>query len=110
MIFFNIIIIGFGDFVPGIKNFKNKEKSNTDGIRIMLGVSYLIFGIVVIAMCFDLAYEDVFVQWTKLKFILKSSSSNDNDDESISDDSVTRNQMLDYIRLVKEDNGEHRKS
>lgn len=90
---------GFGDLVPGIKNFKNKSDSLTDGMRILYGVTYLIIGIAVIAMCYDLIQEDLFVQYTKLQFIF---SKNEFVDDEAELDEETTKRITDYINLMKE--------
>lgn len=97
--FVSISTIGFGDLVPGIKNFKNKSDSLTDGMRILYGVTYLIIGIAVIAMCYDLIQEDLFVQYTKLQFIFCKNEFVD--DEAELDEETTK-RITDYINLMKE--------
>jgi hypothetical protein len=95
-------LIGFGDLVPGIKNFKNKEKGKTEGGHILGGATYLIVGIVVMAMCYDLIEEDVFIKWTTLKIWLHQTIGlnlgvEDDDDE---DTSAVKTKMLEYIGIV----------
>lgn len=52
--FITLSTIGFGDFVPGTSHdsWKNQEK-------LILCALYLVFGLALIAMCFDLMQEEV---------------------------------------------------
>lgn len=52
--FITLSTIGFGDFVPGtnVDSWKNQEK-------LILCALYLVFGLALIAMCFDLMQEEV---------------------------------------------------
>ncbi|CAF1263140.1 unnamed protein product [Adineta ricciae] len=45
--------IGFGDFVPGITS------SSTSGLRFLLACIYILFGLAILAMCFDLIKEGI---------------------------------------------------
>ena len=87
--------------MPGIKNYKNKSESLTDGMHILYGITYLIFGIAVIAMCYDLIQEDMFIKFTKLKIFL-TNSHRDEDDLSGNDDMKTKSTISNYIKLMQE--------
>lgn len=80
--------------MPGIKNFKNNN-GNTDGVRIMSGITYLVIGIAIMAMCYDLIQEDLFIKVTKLRFYL----SNQYEEDDISNSSAAKNKILYYIKL-----------
>ncbi|CAF1454579.1 unnamed protein product [Adineta steineri] len=45
--------IGFGDYVPGITS------SSTSGLRFLLACLYILFGLAILAMCFDLIKEGI---------------------------------------------------
>ena len=89
--------------MPGIQNFKNRGEGTTQSGRILLGVSYLIFGIIVMAMCYDLIEEDLFIKWTKLKISVHHRTGinlgvDDDDDEMSSEAAKTK--VLQYIGIV----------
>lgn len=53
--------IGFGDFVPG-----QKENDSEAGLKLILGAVYILFGISIIGMCFDLMQEEIIAKFTWL--------------------------------------------
>jgi len=69
-------------------------------MRILYGITYLIFGIAVIAMCYDLIQEDLFIKYTKLKLFLSNSA--ETDDDLLSESSRTKNTISNYIKLMQE--------
>ncbi|CAF0868537.1 unnamed protein product [Didymodactylos carnosus] len=52
--FITLATIGFGDFVPG----QRKDDPNS-GAKLMLGAIYVLFGMAILAMCFDLMQEEI---------------------------------------------------
>jgi potassium channel subfamily K, invertebrate len=67
--------IGFGDFVPG-----QKENDSEAGLKLILGAVYILFGISIIGMCFDLMQEEIIAKFTwigkKLGFVEQKSEDN----------------------------------
>ncbi|CAF0907222.1 unnamed protein product [Adineta ricciae] len=56
--------IGFGDYVPGITS------GSTDGLRFLANCLYIVVGLAVLAMCFDLIKESIVdkFEWIGQKF------------------------------------------
>ncbi|CAF1147059.1 unnamed protein product [Didymodactylos carnosus] len=52
--FITLATIGFGDFVPG----QRKDDPNA-GAKLILGAIYVLFGMAILAMCFDLMQEEI---------------------------------------------------
>ncbi|CAF2373095.1 unnamed protein product [Rotaria sp. Silwood2] len=73
--FITLATIGFGDFVPG----QRKDDANSSA-KLLLGAIYALFGMAILAMCFDLMQEEIVAKFrwigTKLGII-------DKDDEDI---------------------------
>ncbi|CAF1056076.1 unnamed protein product [Rotaria magnacalcarata] len=52
--FITLATIGFGDFVPG----QSKDDPNAS-IKLIIGAIYVLFGMAILAMCFDLMQEEI---------------------------------------------------
>lgn len=61
--FIAIATIGFGDLVPGLKDLNDNEGGKGNAERnILIAAIYLFFGIIVLAMVFDLIQEELQIQ------------------------------------------------
>jgi len=59
--YITLATIGFGDFVPG-QNSKDKYA----GPKLIAGAIYVLFGMAILAMCFDLMQEEIIAKFTWL--------------------------------------------
>ncbi|CAF1083701.1 unnamed protein product [Adineta ricciae] len=73
--FITLSTIGFGDFVPG----QRKDDPNA-GAKLILGAIYVLFGMAILAMCFDLMQEEIVAKFrwigTKVGIIEKEDEMN----------------------------------
>lgn len=71
--FIAIATIGFGDLVPGLKALHDNDMADGKAERnILIAAIYLFFGIILIAMCFDLIEEQLKVKVKRFKEIVVS--------------------------------------
>ncbi|XP_055839256.1 TWiK family of potassium channels protein 18 [Episyrphus balteatus] len=68
--FISLSSIGFGDIVPGEKVITNNDITNVETSFILCAV-YLLLGMALIAMCFNLMQEQVIYQMRSIKRVLK---------------------------------------
>lgn len=68
--FISLSSIGFGDIVPGEKVITNNDITNVETSFILCAV-YLLLGMALIAMCFNLMQEQVIYQMRTIKRIIK---------------------------------------
>jgi hypothetical protein len=59
--YITLATIGFGDFVPG-----QKSGDPYAGAKLILGAIYVLFGMAILAMCFDLMQEEIIAKFTWL--------------------------------------------
>ncbi len=59
--YITLATIGFGDFVPG-----QKEDDPNSGVKLVCGAIYVLFGMAILAMCFDLMQEEIIAKFTWL--------------------------------------------
>jgi len=55
--FITLSTIGFGDFVPGTTSRKTGDENGGNEMTVLCAL-YLVFGLALIAMCFDLIQEE----------------------------------------------------
>lgn len=63
--YITLTTIGFGDFVPG-----QTEGDSQSSLKLIAGAIYLLFGMAILAMCFDLMQEVIFVLKKKFSKLL----------------------------------------
>ncbi|CAF0798257.1 unnamed protein product [Rotaria sp. Silwood1] len=87
--FITLATIGFGDFVPG----QRKDDANASA-KLILGAIYALFGMAILAMCFDLMQEEIVAKFrwigTKLCIIEKDDEDNNQNDKVSSTDNKNR--------------------
>ncbi|CAF5181223.1 unnamed protein product, partial [Rotaria magnacalcarata] len=79
--FITLSTIGFGDFAPG----QITNESNV-GEKLVIGTIYALFGMAILAMCFDLMQEEIVakVHWIGRKLgIIESKDENKNSMENV---------------------------
>ena len=59
--YITLATIGFGDFVPG-----QNTSDSLAGVKLLLGAVYALFGMAILAMCFDLMQEEIIAKFTWL--------------------------------------------
>lgn len=59
--YITLATIGFGDYVPG-----QKTGDPYAGAKLILGAIYVLFGMAILAMCFDLMQEEIIAKFTWL--------------------------------------------
>jgi hypothetical protein len=76
LFFFSLMTIGFGDFVPGIDYVYhlNVDDGDWDEVeaqsKVIMGTVYILLGMAVVAMCFNLMQEKI-VQQGEIQKIIK---------------------------------------
>ncbi|XP_015511944.2 TWiK family of potassium channels protein 7 [Neodiprion lecontei] len=64
--------IGMGDFVPGVTGFGSRDRSHTSSqTKLVINFVFLLLGMGLIAMCYNLMREDVRVKARELREFLK---------------------------------------
>ncbi|CAF1434785.1 unnamed protein product [Adineta ricciae] len=86
--FITLSTIGFGDFVPG-------QQKGDPVYKLILGSVYVLFGMAILAMCFDLMQEEIVAKFRwigrKLGILDKEGDeSSTSNDKSVNSDSTTR--------------------
>ncbi|CAF1148851.1 unnamed protein product [Rotaria sp. Silwood1] len=75
--YITLATIGFGDYVPGITS------GSTSGLRFLLASIYILFGLAILAMCFDLIKEGIV---DKFRWFANKLGIIANDDDQIDED------------------------
>ncbi|CAF0794115.1 unnamed protein product [Rotaria sp. Silwood1] len=93
--YITLATIGFGDYVPGITS------GSTDGLRFLATSLYIIVGLAVLAMCFDLIKESIFEKfaWIAIKLGIVAE-----DDDQIDKDH-TQYANFEYLQQGNMNNG-----
>ncbi|CAF0871027.1 unnamed protein product [Adineta ricciae] len=96
--FITLSTIGFGDFVPGQQN----DDPNA-GAKLILGAIYVLFGMAILAMCFDLMQEEIVAKFrwigTKVGIIEKEDEMNSQIDHL----SETKNRRNSTVSVANSD-------
>lgn len=100
--FVTLATMGFGDFVPGITS------GETSSLRFLLASLYILFGLAILAMCFDLIKEGIVdkVHWIANKLGIIA------DDDDQIDDERTRYANFEYDTTANQqiDNSNNRQT
>lgn len=75
--FITLSTIGFGDFVPGSALFEQGATSTTGQAKLIICCFYLVLGLAIIAMSFNLVQEEVLLKCKDLVRSLKNLVSSD---------------------------------